>query len=64
MSNREAVTGRQIYQNYQTRHLHRNVVMVLTPLLYHSENVGSQSDGGNKWLLFTGPKEDTAANLK
>lgn len=38
--------------------------MVLTPLFYHAENVGSQSDGGNQWLLFTGPKEDTAANLK
>lgn len=36
----------------------------LIPLSYHTENVESESDGGNKWLLFKGPKEDTATNLK
>ena len=34
------------------------------PLSYHTENVKSESDGGNRWLLFKGPKKDCSYKFK
>lgn len=51
------------WQSYQIHHLHKWLNCVI-PLSCHIENVDSESDGRNKWLLFIGLEEDAAINLK
>lgn len=62
MSNREA-TSRWQAKLSKTQFTYE-CFNCLIPLSYHTENVESESNRGNKWLLFRGPKEDTATNLK